>query len=91
MFSIRTIQNKSEGERKRIALGLALFFTVLLVGGSFTLSSLAENVWKTDTLEHVEDDVEMGEVLEEGKEVTSDFLFYVLLGWDDISKKVFGE
>lgn len=88
MSFLENIQNLPEASRKRIALATALVLTVVIIGGSFTVSSLLAE-------ERVEEQKEEQgahvEFYEAGKDTASDVLYYVGIGWGDITGRVFGK
>ncbi len=86
MSFLENIQNLPESSRKRIALGTALVLTVVIIGGSFTVSSLLAEEKVEEQKE--ESGVHM-EFYEAGKDAANDVLYYVGIGWGDITSKVF--
>lgn len=75
-----------EASRKHIALGTAFFLTVIIIGGSFAVSSVFT---KKDIQSEQEEVCACIEFYEVGKDVASDVMYYVVLGWGDVTSKVF--
>jgi hypothetical protein len=86
MFSFHRVQNLSEFSRKYIALGVAFILTFFLAFFGRNIGSFMDNdyVFRQQEQQH-----EIHVFFEEGEAMTSDILFHVWLGWDDISRKVF--
>jgi hypothetical protein len=86
MSFLQNIQNLPEVSRKRIAFGAALVLTAIIIGGSVTISSFLAEEKEEGLKEELSAYAELYEV---GKDAASDVLYYVDLGWGDITGRVF--
>jgi hypothetical protein len=87
MSFLQNIQNLPEASRKRIALGVTLLLTFLFVLLGYGINILLQGGGgeSPSEMSNYEENI----FYEEAKSVSSDILFHVWLGWDDISRKVF--